>query len=185
MSVVNPNGRSQIDELGSIIKITIPTRKNWFAIIFLPIWLIGWFFGEIKVSSELLANKAGTPDLFLIAWLLGWTAGGAFALVAFLWQIVGKQVITFYGSTMSVSNQAFNLGITKNYDCSLIRNLMVSQVPRNSLFSHSGSMEFWGFGKGNIAFEYGMKMIKIAPFIDEPEARYIIGKLQARGVQAQ
>ncbi|MFZ2538637.1 MAG: hypothetical protein WAX04_07030, partial [Oscillospiraceae bacterium] len=168
--------------IGSVLRITIPTKKNWFSIIFLPIWLVGWLVGEVMISGQLLANEAGTPDLFLIVWLIGWTAGGAFAILAFLWQLVGKQVITLSSNILSVQNKILNMGILKNYDCSLIKNLKTLTLHRNSVFSYSGSMEFWGFGKGNIAFEYGMKMIRFAPFIDEPEARYVIEKLQARGL---
>lgn len=182
MSVVSPNGRAQLEYTGLGLRIMIPTKKNWFAILFLPCWLVGWLFGEVEVSALLITGKSGEQTLFLVFWLLLWTLGGGFALLALLWQLAGKQVIMLQPGFLSVENKIFQWGTKKTYDLSLIKNVRLAYGSKNSIFSASWGMEYWGFGKGHIAFNYGMKTINIAPFIDEPEAQYLIGKLNEKGL---
>jgi len=182
MTVVNAEGRAQVERTGLGLAITIPARKNWFAIPFLLFWLIGWLFGEVTVTAELLANNPNTPDLFLVVWLLMWTMGGGFAIVALFWMLAGKHIITQLPGFLRVENKVFGWGTQKDYDISKIRNFRPLNLTKSSLFSFGWNMELWGFGKGHIAFDYGMKTIKIAPFIDEPEAQYIIEKFREVGL---
>jgi endonuclease V-like protein UPF0215 family len=46
-----PKARYTILEDGTLLRISIPSRKNYFAIFFLGFWLIGWVFGEIMVGG--------------------------------------------------------------------------------------------------------------------------------------
>ncbi|MBI3760199.1 MAG: hypothetical protein HY269_10680, partial [Deltaproteobacteria bacterium] len=42
-----PAGRATMSESPDGLLITIPARKNWFIILFMAFWLVGWFFGEV------------------------------------------------------------------------------------------------------------------------------------------
>jgi len=75
-------------------RAVVPARRNWFVILFLCAWLVGWVFGEVSVVHQLLSPSENTPQLFLLAWLTGWTLGGAFALAAVLWQLACREVIS-------------------------------------------------------------------------------------------
>ncbi len=117
MPVVPPLPRFQVESLDTATRITIPSRKNWFIILFLGFWLMGWAFGEIMVlgiigTSVFAAAVGKTPDAsagflgvsgFLLFWLAGWTVGGGYAIYLFLWQVTGKEVVdvSFSGITTS------------------------------------------------------------------------------------
>ena len=84
MKITPPKG-SKIsvgtNELGEPV-IAVPVAQNvsrYFGGIFLLLWLVGWFFGETSVASQILSGKASG---FHIIWLAMWTMGGMFAAYA-------------------------------------------------------------------------------------------------------
>lgn len=69
---------------------TAPKRKrNWFAIVFLGVWLTAWSCGITVVAGVLLAGK-GEP--FLYFWLAAASVGWVIAVYVLLQQIKGKPV---------------------------------------------------------------------------------------------
>jgi len=44
------------------------------------------------------------------------------------------------------------------------------------------SMSFWGFGKGTLEFDYGLKTVKFAGDIDELEAKHLVDLFRSRGI---
>jgi hypothetical protein len=56
MDVPLQGPRFTLEHTADGIRASVPSRKNWFVIIFLGIWLCGWFAGE---SSTLLWQVAG------------------------------------------------------------------------------------------------------------------------------
>src|SRR5712692_6098094 len=90
MQVTPPRRRSTVQQVAEGVRCEMPPKRHLFALLFLPVWLVGWCFGEIAVIRELLWGRGA--HLFLMVWLLGWTVGGAFALFTFLWQLAGKDV---------------------------------------------------------------------------------------------
>ena len=73
-------GRATIIDNITDLQIIIPTKRNWFIIIFVGAWLGGWFMGETFALGLLLSTLRGHPaDLFVLFWLIGWTAGGFMA----------------------------------------------------------------------------------------------------------
>ena len=75
------NGRAKINSDGLRLIIQIPSKKNWFIILFLLVWMGGWYMGEFSSIRELMATDKLGDEGFLIFWLLGWTLGGLFAIV--------------------------------------------------------------------------------------------------------
>lgn len=47
------SGSATLDESYDGIDITIPSKKNWFAIVFLMVWLAGWCMGEMFALSAI------------------------------------------------------------------------------------------------------------------------------------
>src|SRR5450631_4372375 len=97
-------GRATMSESPDGLLITIPARKNWFLILFMAFWLVGWFFGEVTAINQIIRGhlphgtnlKGGLPigvNLFLLVWLGGWTIGGAFAVVIWLWNFAGFEKV--------------------------------------------------------------------------------------------
>ncbi|MGE5397651.1 MAG: hypothetical protein ACM3MK_09000 [Chitinophagales bacterium] len=175
------NGRALIQELDGKIRVVIPTKKNWFIILFVGFWLCGWAFGELSVLGEIFkSDKPGGVDIFLIAWLGGWTVGGAWAIYAFLWNLAGHEEIIIASSNISIAKKILGLGLNKEYSLSDAKRFRVS-TERNNTWFNSGGMSYWGFKDGKIRFDYGMKTIRFAGQVDEAEANHILNLFRQRG----
>lgn len=180
MTLVRPGlGRAQIEEQGLELKVIIPSKKNILIILFLCAWLGGWFMGEMFAIRELISGKAlnGTR-MFLVFWLCAWTIAGVFVILGILWNIAGKEIITLSHDRLKIERKAFDIGVNREYIISEIKNLRSLEIVNSPFYSSRNSWEFWGFGGGTIAFDYGMKTIRFARSIDQAEADYIIKKFK-------
>ncbi|WP_101759228.1 hypothetical protein [Oceanicoccus sp. KOV_DT_Chl] len=172
--------RSIVSNTHNGLRIEIPAKKNWFLILFLGFWLVGWLFGEISVLTILLMPKEGeAPTLFLIAWLGGWTVGGAFAIYAWAWNVFGKEVVEVNFHELALKKVVGNIKRSKEFDLAHVKDIRV-QPSQHSMWSSRGGMEFWGISGGTIAFDYGHSTHKFAVNLDEAEAKYLIEKIEAR-----
>jgi hypothetical protein len=95
--------------------------------LFLPLWLVGWAFGEVSAIGTLTSESgnAGT-DLFMLVWLTGWTVGGAFAIGILLWLYFGKERVTLSTTTLEIRQEVLGVGRSREYDLTHVRNLRVS-----------------------------------------------------------
>ncbi len=180
MAKVEPGkGRSSIETPPGELRITIPSKKNYFIIIFLLFWLAGWFLGETNAIKEVFTPKVKEPELFIIIWLGGWTVGGIYAILAWLWNVAGKEVITLTSNELKHARRLLGLSISKEYDLNSIKNLRVSPI-HHSMFGSRNGMEFWGFTGGAIAFDYGHTTPKFGALLEEAEAAYIVEAIKNR-----
>jgi hypothetical protein len=194
--VVPPTPRFKTETLDSnITRITIPSRKNWFAIFFLGFWLFGWAIGEFAVlgflaffafalvfgkSTETSLSFAGFGGLYMLVWLGVLTVGGGFVLYNWLWQIAGKEVIDISSTGITIANKIFSFSRPKEYNAQYIKELRVSQ-PINSMWSPWGrTKQVWGTGQGIIAFDYGAKTVRFGSGFDEAEAKMILSEITSR-----
>ncbi|MFZ5904694.1 MAG: hypothetical protein ACOYZ8_14200 [Chloroflexota bacterium] len=180
--IVKPfSARHTAENFGDRFLISIPSKKNWFQMVFLFIWLAGWAFGEVMVGDILLAvflkNSVGVPILFLFVWLAGWTAGGVFALYALLWQLAGKEIIEINGQAIRIGRSIFGIHFPKEYTSQYIKDLRVSTSMPPDMFGWSRTFALWGLGPGMIAFDYGAKTIRFSSGVDEAEAKQIISEI--------
>lgn len=174
------NGRAKIHDLGNTLEIIIPSKKNILIILFVSLWLMGWFVGETMVLGTLLFGKTpmGFETIFFIVWLSLWTIGGLSAIVILLWNVVGQEVITLSRDRLEIARKVFGIGPSKEYIVSEVKNLRIF-IDRNT-FTRRSVMSFWGFSGGLIKFDYGMKTVRFAQSIDEAEAVIILEKLKER-----
>lgn len=159
------------------IRVTVRSRKNWFLMIFLPVWLVFWAAGARVVVRTILEGGPGSRG-FLVGWLLLWTIGGAFALAAFLWMAFGREIVETSGGSLRVRREAVGFGRSWSYELAHVQNLRCSPAPFNP-FSFGGSMRYWGFGNGGVGFDYGASTIRVLPGLDESEANKIVDSLRA------
>jgi hypothetical protein len=174
--------RHTTDDLGDMLKITIPSQKQWFQILFIGFWLVGWAFGEVTVLRSLISgNGFGGPSLFMIAWLGGWTIGGGYAIYILFWQLVGNEIIQVSNYAITTSRSILGFGFPKEYSSEYIKTLRVSSSPSsNDMFGWSRASRFYGVGGGLLAFDYGSKTVKFGAGIDEAEAKQILSEIQQR-----
>jgi hypothetical protein len=174
-----PAPRHRLVTLPDGIAIHIPARRQILALLFLPVWLVGWGFGEISVIRQLLNPSNTEPAAFLIVWLVAWTAGGAFALLTILWQLAGREIVSVTGMMLQVRRDVFGIGYNRRYDVSQVRFLRLAPVPYNPRDLRSATAQ-WGLSGGPIAFDYGSRTVRVGAGLDEAEARVVLEKLVER-----
>lgn len=176
-------GRATIQDNFSDLQIIIPAKRNWFIIIFVAAWLCGWFMGETFALGALTGLIGDNPfSIFLLFWLIAWTVGGFFAFRTFLWNLIGKEIITVGQGSLMIDKKGALLFKPKTYDLNEVRNIRVQEdnLGYNGIFGTQRN-SFSAFNQGGtIRFDYGLKTVKFAGGIDEAEAKFIIDKLKER-----
>lgn len=173
-----PGARSTISWGSRGPVISIPARRNVFVLVLLPLWMVGWAFGEIAVLRILREGLEG-PGLFLLVWFVFWTIGGVLAVVAWLWMIGGREILELHPSRLVQRHVLFGLARSRAFDVTNVRNVRVSPE------MITGSTMNWGWrGRGvlggMIAFDYGAGTVRIAGQIDEGEAATIVRAIEER-----
>lgn len=173
------DGRAIIEQGFNTLTITIPSKKNWFIIIFMCVWLCGWAVGEVS-AIQMFTGDAMEFEVtaFMTVWLIGWTIGGAFVVLTILWQLFGREVIHVEWGVLKIEKSIFGQGLKKQYDIPTIKNLMFSPKRRRNNYGEEENSNTFGINEGRIKFDYGYKTIKFANDIDEAEARMIIKLLK-------
>lgn len=172
-------GRSQIEVTPSGLRITIPTKKNYFLILFLTFWLFAWSFGEVTVLAQVLNPESEAPKLFILAWLGAWTVVGALAIYTWIWNVMGREIINVSNTELQHIRRLPFFQRSKEYDLSAISRLR-AQSSDNSIFSSLNGMELWGISGGAVVFDYGHSTHKFGVHLDEAEASHIVSTIKQR-----
>jgi hypothetical protein len=192
--------RFVLDDDGQVLRFTIPSRKNWFALIVSIPWLAVWTLGEcivlglliIGIVSLVATLSTGKPSLptiegaiglslgglFLLVWISVWTTAGISVIYSFLWQVVGKEVIEVSLSSIKLSRRIFRFGRPKEYLAEHIRDLRAQPPFQSRLSLWEGG--FWGWTHNTMAFDYGARTVRFASSIDEAEAKLIRAEIEKR-----
>lgn len=173
------NGRARINQDINSLNISIPSKKNWFIIIFMTAWMGGWVMGEAFAIRTIF--NSDTPiiaNAFLLFWLVGWTVGGAFVIYTISWQLVGREIINVERGLLRIEKSVKGIGRKKVYDINSIQNIDINPTQDFGIWGGNYNLNLFGMKGGKIKFDYGMKTIKFANDIDEAEARMIIEKLK-------
>lgn len=187
MSYVEPSpSKIKTRDTGLGIEITIPAKKNWFAILFIGFWLIAWavalFFVSATLINSFIDNASESSGfgwfgrVFTIAWLGGWTVGGFFALKSLLWMIAGKETILVTYDGITIGKHRVLYTSKKEYSRSHIKEIRTESGAQGW---YKGFNVF-GQNTGLIAFDYGAKTIKFGICEHEAEAKYILETIKKR-----
>jgi hypothetical protein len=161
--------------------VVIPARRNWLILLFLVAWLGGWIMGEVTVSKQLLNIADRTPVAFLSFWLVGWTIGGIFVMGAVVWQLAGREVITVNSSSLLYRVEAFGLGRSRSFQTSEVKNFRSTEYAASPFMNQRTLLPpLVGAGYGPVAFDYGARTFRIAPSLDEAEARILVNEMNSR-----
>lgn len=164
-------------EQGDSLEILIPTPKVFFMMIFLPVWLVGWAFGEYTVARGLITGVGGNSKAFMVIWLLGWTAGGIFAAYAWLWGVAGKERVTISPISLSIKKDLFGKGRTRSFPITEVSDLRASgYFPRPMSWQSTNAM--WGISGGAIAFEHLAKTYRFGILLQEKEAKDVASAIE-------
>lgn len=132
------------------------------------------------VSKQFLQGDAPPEgESFMLAWFAVWTVGGLLAIYAWLWQVMGKEIVIVHGQTFTTRRDVGGFGFDKEYDLLQMRDLRTAQVGFNPL-DLSSSLQLWGIGGGVIAFDYGVRTVRFGAGLDEVEAKEIVTAITQR-----
>jgi hypothetical protein len=174
-----PRFRSEVTPQG--LPIVIPARRNWLILLFLIAWLGGWIMGEGTVSKQLLNSTDKTPVAFLSLWLVGWTIGGTLAVGAVLWQLAGREILTIDSLSLLYRVEVFGIGRSRSFRAADVKNVRSTEYAFSSFMSQRTLFPpIVGAGYGPVAFDYGARTFRIAPSLDEAEARILVGEMTSR-----
>jgi hypothetical protein len=180
---VRPAGRrSSIRHVGDGIVITIPAKCNFFRLVFLGAWLVGWGFGEFMAASMLITAPHDGAKLFIGAWLVAWTVGGGFAVYTWLWMAAGKEIIFAGPEFLAIKRDVMGFGRLKEYDWTHVARLRSSMPIWNPYVWNSG-LQFWGVSGGTVAFDYGAKTVRFGASLDDAESTWIVEELNTYRTQ--
>ena len=175
-----PKPVSAIQENGEKLSIVIPvrlprrTRNGAVALLALSALLVigaltlfptGGFTGS--------PSSIGSPWGVLLPALLAWLAAVALILGLLFKR---KQIIRLNAGNLSIRNEIFRLGRSREFDRPEIRNLRYVEPPASPPLPLRSNL----LSGETIAFDYGSRTFRFAPGIDEPEARRLIEHLEAR-----
>jgi hypothetical protein len=172
------NGKAKIENTISRLIISIPSKKNWFALIFGTAWLGGWYFGFKSAASTLLSS--GTDNLgangFLIFWLIGWSVGGLAIISILLWGYFGLEQLISNNGEVYLNKTIFGIGLKKRMETNEIKNIR-TELSNGNMFGNNRSA-IWGLGPGKIKFDYGFKTYTFGLGVDDAEAEYLVQIMQ-------
>ncbi|MDF0674985.1 MAG: hypothetical protein P0120_11715 [Nitrospira sp.] len=174
------DSRITIEDTSGELRIGIPGRRSVFVMCFLGFWICGWAVAEIMVAIQFLNGDAPPEgEFFMLAWFSIWTIGGVLAVYAWLWQVMGKEIVIVRGQTFKTRRDIGGFGFDKEYDRLQMRELRVGQVGFNPL-DFSSSLQLWGIGGGVITFDYGAKTYRFGAGLDESEAKQVVAAIKQR-----
>lgn len=181
MAKINPSAsRMTVTDGPGGLGLLIPPKRNWFIILFMGFWLCMWAAGEIMVPIQFLNGEIpGITGIFVVAWLGAWTIGGAVAIYLWLWNLMGRQIITMHGHSLTTRRDIGGYGFDKKYNLTQVRDLRVS-ARKFVAWDYSASLEFLGLGGGLVAFDYDAKTYRLGAGLDEAEAKLVVKKITDR-----
>ena len=168
------NGIAKIDNTPNKLSITIPSKKNWFVLIFATAWLGGWYFGFQNALSELLSDgidNLGTNG-FMLFWFIGWTVGGVAVISMLLWGYFGQEQFNSDNGEVYLSKTVFGLGIKHRIEANEIKNIKTEFANENMFGSNRWTWR--ELEQGKIKFDYGLKTFSFGLGVDDAEADYIV-----------
>lgn len=84
------------------VELHILAKRDWGSLIFVPVWLIFWTFGELTAMKWVIHPGPSTPRAFISLWLVGWLLGEVLAIYSWLWAAFGKEIVTIKEGSLNV-----------------------------------------------------------------------------------
>jgi len=180
MVLVRPQaGRAKIAQGPDGLLISIPVKKHAYMMIFMPMFLALWVFGTVMAANQSRAGQQRPGKGFLAVWLIFAVGWGLLLIFAWLWNMLGTEIVKVSASSLTISRSLFGLKKTREYVTADIEAIRPSQY-YDQAHSFSSLLSYFGLTGGNVAFDYGMKTVRFAVQVDEAEAKHIASLINKR-----
>ena len=180
-----PLGRARITETSDLLTIEIPSRKEWFMVIFLTLWLSFWLFGVASIVPTMLSNtsfRSGPSMMFLVVWLFGFVGGGAYGLYIWVKLIFGIEISEFSSKSISIGEKILFHERGQSFESNSILRLRELPVPEPTWFDQR---YHWTGGGASLGFDYGSRTVRFGRGIDEAEATQLLERIVSKFPQYQ
>lgn len=168
------HGRGKVARDGHDLKITIRAKRSLFVTVFLAVWLTGWAFGEFTVLSILVFNP-GPEAPWLLIWFAGWTVGGGLALLAFLWNVSGKETLRITPQDLTVTRSILAYRRRRVVNLPDVQNFRTAPpvfVSPDDDDNTPGIFRSWSTGA--LQFDHGEQTVGFGLEIDTSDAERIL-----------
>jgi hypothetical protein len=159
------------------VEIHIFAKKEWSALIFLPLWLAIWTFAGIVAMKWVLRPAPSTPRAFVSLWLVGWALGEAWAVYSWSWTAFGKEILEVKEGVLTTKRDILGLGRSRRFPIGSVANLRASGI-----FPSSSNWENYltqmKLGGGTVAFDSQGKIVRFGIQLTEPEAQEVVRELK-------
>ena len=172
-----PNARFRVESERGVERIVIPAGRNWFILIFLPVWLIGWSAGGVAAFTQAMS---GEDTGFLVIWLAFWAVGMLFAISWLGWQLSGKEILWVEQGALVRGWSMFGVGRHKRYDLAQIRNLSAGTPPFPFTMMSVSYPPFFPMTFGSVKWNYGAATIYAGGGLTEAEGSMIVERLSPK-----
>jgi hypothetical protein len=167
-----------IMDTSDCLRLVIPYSRSWFVIGFLGFWLCAWAVAEVVIPFRFLEGEAPPSGWSLmVAWFMVWTVAGIVAVYAWLWQVMGKEIVIVQDGRLTLRRDIGGFGWDKVYELEKVRALRAEPVVFDPM-DLSMALQLWGIGGGAIAFDYEEKTHRFGIGLDEAEAKRLVAAIK-------
>ncbi len=165
------------------LRLVLPPQRDVEVGLFYGVSLVLWGFVEVFVIRQLLFGSPAQPVAFLVAWLIAFTLVGGLTVLAFLWNVIGREVVTLDGETLTIRRAVGRLGWSGAYSRKKMCHLHAASRLPFGPFNGFGANnpQAWGAMNGCIAFHYQYATHRFGAGIDEEEAKHLIAVIRQHG----
>ncbi|MEM7780835.1 MAG: hypothetical protein AAF697_10625 [Pseudomonadota bacterium] len=158
--------------------IVVRAHRQWFAIVFLSVWLVGWTLGGLAAISSALGEDGGA-GAFLFVWLIFWAVGWVLVVMILAWQLGGKAEIAIDGPALLSRWSMPLLSQQKRYELAHVRNPRGFPAPSgafgNNPFVLHSLPPILAVMSGGLGFDYGGRSLIVLHGLDDTESNIVAG----------
>jgi hypothetical protein len=158
-------------------EIHIAAKKEWWSLVFLPVWLAGWTFGGITAMKWILHPGPSTPRAFISLWLLGWALGESWAVYQWFWTAFGKEIVQIKEGNITIKRDILGRGRSRSFPIGSVTNLRASGIFPSSSYWDNYLVQMRLLG-GTVAFDSQGRTQRFGIQLTETEAQHVVQELK-------
>lgn len=151
------------------LEVRIPARKQWFVVLFISFWLVGWAMGWVSATHHISQRP---NDVFMWAWVAVWTLGGAGVAYSLLWMLWGVETIRLTSRDLIHRRRIGPWQSTREFALAEVANFRVRAVQAEGRQRNLSSQQ------NRLNFDYGAKTFELGKGLDDAEATQIVAALE-------
>ncbi len=158
--------------------IYITAKKEWWSLMFLPVWIAGWTFGGLMAMKWVLHPGPSTPIAFISLWLLGWALGEGWAIYQWFWTAFGKEVVQIREGDLTIKREILGRGRTRTFPIGSVTDLRASGIFPSSSYWDNYLVQMRLRG-GTVAFDSQGRTQRFGIQLTESEAQQVVQELRS------